>query len=363
MVIFDFSFVSTNRRFFENTSFGGRMFGQDSLQEGLHVKEYHSDNGTFSSQGFQADCNAQEQKYSYSGGGAKHQNGVAERNIQTVANWARASLLHAAYRCPAKASVRHWPMTIDYATWVFNRLPQIDTGLSPDEIWSSTRHAHEDFRRAHVFGCPVYVLEPKLQDGKKIPKWNPRSCLGMFMGFSALHSSLVQLVLNVRTGKISPQYHVIFDDKFETVASLPSNESLSKQWNKLFKLDCEVYLDVEYDQDGTLKTSHLPDLSPEWLPTDYPVADPTVPTSTTPSTNPSPTPIDLTDDDSITPLPSSIIIPVTIPLDDDSVPPAPVPATTPNTVHETNHEPDGLDNEPEGVHDASGGVNDVSGGG
>ena len=24
---------------------------------------------------------------------------------------------------------------------------------------------------SHVWGCPVYVLDPKLQDGKKLPKW------------------------------------------------------------------------------------------------------------------------------------------------------------------------------------------------
>ena len=138
-------------------------------------------------------------------------------------------MLHAAMHWPAQASVKFWPMAIDYAVWVFNRLPSRDTGVSPNEIWSGTRHEHVDFRRAHVFGCPVYVLEPKLQDGKKIPKLSPRARLGMFLGFSKLHSSLVPMVLNVRTGKISPQYHVVFDDKFETVQSMPATELLAKQ--------------------------------------------------------------------------------------------------------------------------------------
>ena len=156
-------------------------------------------------------------------------------------------------------------MAVNYAVWVFNRLPQMDTGICPNEIWSQSWYAHKDFRRAHVFGCPVYVLEPKLQDGQKIPKWDPRAHLGMFMGFSTIHSSLVALVLNVHTGKISPQYHVIFDDTFETVTSKPPSGHLDKQWERLFKLDREFYLDVEYNEDGTLKTSHLPPLDQDWL--------------------------------------------------------------------------------------------------
>jgi hypothetical protein len=39
--------------------------------------------------------------------------------------------------------------------------------------------------------------------------------------FSNLHSSLIPLVLNVAIGHKSPQFHVIFDNKFETVNSLP----------------------------------------------------------------------------------------------------------------------------------------------
>jgi hypothetical protein len=236
-------------------------------QEGFSIQAYHTDNGTFASEAYKADCESQSQKCSFSGVGAHHQNGVAERNIRTIAQWARASMLHAAMHWPQFARVKLWPMAMDYAVWVFNRLPNVESGLSPNEIWSSTRASHDDFRRAHVFGCPVYVLEPKLQDGHKIPKWSPRARLGMFLGFSTLHSSLVPLVLNVRTGKISPQYHVVFDDKFETVPSLPDGQDLGEQWNHIFSLGCEAefFLDLEHDENGNVKTSHLPDLDAEWL--------------------------------------------------------------------------------------------------
>jgi hypothetical protein len=82
----------------------------------------------------------------------------------------------------------------------------------------------------------VYVLDPALQDGKKIPKWNPRARLGLFLGFLEWHSSQVPLILNVTTGKISPQYHVIFDDKFEIVHSLSNDNSVEQQWQNVLKL-------------------------------------------------------------------------------------------------------------------------------
>ena len=64
------------------------------------------------------------------------------------------------------------------------------------------------------------------------------------------HSSLVRLVLNVETGHISPQSHVIFDDKFETVNSLAVNQPLDRQWADIFWLGRECFLDIDYDANG-----------------------------------------------------------------------------------------------------------------
>jgi hypothetical protein len=78
--------------------------------------------------------------------------------------------------------------------------------------------AADVFANCHVWGCPVFVLEPKLRkSGVKIPKWNPRSRQGVNVGFSRLHSSLIALVLNTTTKTITTQFHVVFDDAFTTV--------------------------------------------------------------------------------------------------------------------------------------------------
>jgi transposase InsO family protein len=185
------------------------------------VKAYHSDNGVFASQEFKDHCSSQQQRITFSGVGAHHQNGVAERGIGTVSRMARSNLLHLMLHWPLRCKVDLWALSMDYAVWIYNRVP-LDYlgGLSPNEFWSGIRSDHADLKHAHVFGCPVYVLDPKLQDGKSIPKWNSRSRQGMFVGYSAEHSSMVPLVLNIETGHISPQFHVIFDDHFHTV-SLP----------------------------------------------------------------------------------------------------------------------------------------------
>jgi hypothetical protein len=70
--------------------------------------------------------------------------------------------------------------------------------------------------------------------------------LGLFLGFSDLHSSLVPLVLNVDMGHISLQFYVIFDNKFETVTSFAIGEPLDKQWADIFWLGRECFLDVDY---------------------------------------------------------------------------------------------------------------------
>ncbi len=147
--------------------------------EGFKIKKYHSDNGIFSSNEFKAHCDRQQTKYSFSGVGEKHMNGIAERNIKTVAQWARANMLHLAHSWPQYADSKYWPQAINYATWVFNNLPNMESSISPNEVWSNVRNSDDIFQRAHVFGCPVYVLDALLQDGKKIPKWSPHAHLGL----------------------------------------------------------------------------------------------------------------------------------------------------------------------------------------
>ena len=111
----------------------------------------------------------------------------------------------------------------------------------------------------HVWGCPTYVLDPMLQQGKKLPCWQPRSHQGMFLGLSPKHSSDVPLILNLQTGSISPQYHVVFDDMFSTVVSIGITDDAPAFWQDLL-LDSRQQVPV--DDEGPDEQIYLDD---DWL--------------------------------------------------------------------------------------------------
>ena len=67
---------------------GKNEFERFSLQNGVRIKAYRADNHPFNSVEFRQDFENKNQAISFSGVGAHHQNGVAERSIQTVTSWA-----------------------------------------------------------------------------------------------------------------------------------------------------------------------------------------------------------------------------------------------------------------------------------
>ena len=106
---------------------------------------------------------------------------------------------------------------MDHAAWLYNYIPQSMSGITPIKMVTSMKSDHCDLMWAHVWGCHVYVLEPKLQDNQKLPKWNGCACMGQFLGFSCEHLSLVAMIRNLYSGFVSPQYHVVFYNNFQTV--------------------------------------------------------------------------------------------------------------------------------------------------
>ena len=158
-----------------------------------------------------------------------------------------------------------WSFAVDHAAWLYNRIPQWQSGLTPLEMITKCKTDHIDLLRTHVWGCPGYVLEAKLQDGKKLPKWNRRARMGQFLGFSRQHSSTVALVRNLHTGYVSPQYHMVFDDNFETVFhDGKSDEEFQTICNDLFVNSRDCYMEEEYNDDGVLIYTPPP-LDEFWL--------------------------------------------------------------------------------------------------
>ena len=78
----------------------------------------------------------------------------------------------------------------------------------------------------HPFGSPVYVLENSLKSQKSHNKWSDRARVGIFMCHSPHHSTSVLLVFNTQSGNVSPQFHCIYDDDFNTCKQEAKFQSL-----------------------------------------------------------------------------------------------------------------------------------------
>jgi hypothetical protein len=94
-----------------------------------------------------------------------------------------------------------------------------------------------------------------LKDGQKIPKWEPRSRRGQYVGNSLLNASTVGLVRNLQTGSITPQFHLVYDDYFETVHSREDQEPAG--WGELLQFG---RVQAEFDEGDV-----GPELHDEWL--------------------------------------------------------------------------------------------------
>jgi hypothetical protein len=125
-------------------------------------------------------------------------------------------ILHASIHWKDGVDASLWPMEVQYAVHVYNNTPG-DNAICPADICTGGTVPRHRLHDIHVWGSPVYVLDPKLQQGKKFPRWQPRSRRAMFLGLNQKHSSEVPQVLNLSTGRIMTQYHVVFVDLFTTV--------------------------------------------------------------------------------------------------------------------------------------------------
>ena len=105
-------------------------------------------------------------------------------------------MIHSSLHCTENGvdDLTLWSFAVKHSVWVFNRVPNQGSGISPMEILTKTKSNHCGLRRSHVWGCPVFVLEAKLQNDQKLPKWNRWSRKGRFMGSSDEHSTLVTTV-------------------------------------------------------------------------------------------------------------------------------------------------------------------------
>jgi len=81
---------------------------------------------------------------------------------------------------PDVVTIDLWPFALRMAADMHNATPG-PSGLSPEEIFTRQKGRPDQLLDFHTFGCPVFVLDPSLQQGHKIPKWQPRSCQAVYL--------------------------------------------------------------------------------------------------------------------------------------------------------------------------------------
>ena len=191
-------------------------FERSAKQCGVKILHYHADNGRFADNAFIQDCRTKGQSLSYCGVNAYFQNDIAERCIRDLQEQTRTSMLYAMNKWKRMILICLWPYAMRHAYDIANATPKKGEESSPLEKFSRVKVAPK-LRHFHAFRCPTYILDNTLQSGQSATKWRQRSSLGVYLGPSPNHAWSVALVLNPRTGHVSPQFHVKFNDFFETV--------------------------------------------------------------------------------------------------------------------------------------------------
>jgi hypothetical protein len=143
---------------------------------GIVPQQHQSNNGSqFALSGFAQRLLNFEQIVRFAGAGAHHSDGVAERAVGAVVSMAQAVMLHAAVHWPEVSDAALWPQAVQHAVCICNQMPNPSTGLSPFGVFARNRWPQHRLHDLHVWGCPVCVLDKTLADGKKLPRWKPRS--------------------------------------------------------------------------------------------------------------------------------------------------------------------------------------------
>ena len=92
----------------------------------------------------------------------------------------------------------------------------------------------------HTFVCPCFVLDARLQyELSTCTKWDPRSLLGIYVGHSPTHAGTVALFINPKTGHVSNQFHIIFDDLF-TIVPFMKKIQIPPNWAELVEKSREL---------------------------------------------------------------------------------------------------------------------------
>jgi hypothetical protein len=74
-----------------------------------------------------------------------------------------------------------------------------------------------------------------MQEGTSPPKWTKCTTPKFYVGHLHHYSKSVPMVWDLKTKPVSPKFHIIFDDNFDTVQAQYPNVKIADTMERLFK--------------------------------------------------------------------------------------------------------------------------------
>jgi len=202
-----------------------------SSANGAHVRHCHTDNGVFACRQWQAACDDKNQGFTCSRANAHHQSGRVKRRMRSLQDQGRSMLIHDNHSWPTAIAAHLSPCDVHAAKDSLNATPAawFVHEKSPLQVFTATS-VDVNHRHWNPIFCAAYVLAGPLQTTGIQDKWRERSTPGVHLGPSPLHSFSVALVLNLKTGRVSPQFHVALDPTFSTVSGRDGTQPPISLW-------------------------------------------------------------------------------------------------------------------------------------
>jgi hypothetical protein len=193
---------------------------------------------------FKKSIEGKNQKLQLSGVNAQWQNGLVERSNGRLCAAAQSMLNRAISRWDKTITAELWSITIQHAATIYNTTKRRsrDYDLSPWEQFTGERSKLDQTDMHPVF-CPVYVLDRQMQEGTSPPKWKKRTTQKVYVGHFHHYSKSVPMVWDPKTKLVSPQFHIMFDDNFDTVKAPDPNIKQSDTMDRLFQTNRYTYDD------------------------------------------------------------------------------------------------------------------------
>jgi len=161
------------------------------------------------------------------------QNGIAERKNRTLIEMVR-TMLH-----NATLSYKFWPLAIEWATYVLNRMPAsriYDMKTTPHEIVTGLKPNLNEFR---IFGCVAYA---KIPDEKRT-KLDAKSIKGYFVGIAETRKAWK--IFNPQSNSVIYSRDVRFDER--VMVDETGEEILKSRQSNLNLTETENLKNLKYD--------------------------------------------------------------------------------------------------------------------